>query len=134
MRASFYAQALYELLESRKDDREKLVGQFTETVVLNGHRHLFPKIIKAFERIEARRVKESTIEVTSAHPLSDDDVSSILKKEPFKHALSSKHRKVVRKIDSTIVGGIVVCTGTLRVDASYKRMLLDLYQKMTVNL
>ena len=134
MRASWYSQALYETLESHKGDDAKLLEQFKETVVRNGHAHMFPKILRSYERLLARKQKQATIEVTSATPISEKDVAELLKKAPFKNVLSSAHRTVVRKVDETITGGVVVRTSMMRVDASYKRMLLELYQKITGNL
>lgn len=134
MRASWYSQALYETLQSHKGDETKLLQQFRETVVRNGHAHMFPKILRSYERLEAKKQKEATIEVTSATPLSEKDVALLLKKSPFKNVLATSHRAVVRKVDETITGGVVVRTSMMRIDASYKRMLLELYQKITGNL
>lgn len=134
MRASWYSQALYEVLESHKGDEAKLLEQFKETVVRNGHAHMFPKILRSFERLEAKKQKETTIEVTSAAVISEKEVADLLKKSPFKNVLSASHRTVVRKVDKTITGGVVVRTNMMRIDASDKRMLLDLYQKITGNL
>lgn len=134
MRASWYSQALYEVLASHKGDDAKLLQQFRDTVVRNGHAHMLPKILRSFERLLVKKDREATIEVTSATPLSEKDVAELLKKAPFKNVLSSGHRTVVRKVDETITGGVVVRTSMMRVDASYKRMLLELYQKITGNL
>lgn len=134
MRASYYAQALYDLTHTQKGDEEKLVHQFVATVAGNGHAHMLPKILKSYERISTKQEKKSTIEVTGAVPLTEDEVLLLLKKEPFKNALTAAHKKVVRKTDSTLVGGVVVRTGKLRIDASHKRMLVDLYQETVKNL
>lgn len=129
MRASYYAQALFDLAQTAEGGEEKLIRQFVETVAQNGHAHMLPKILKAYERIAEKETRKSTIEVTSAVPLSEAHVLQLLKKEPFKNALSASHKKVIRKTDDTLVGGVVVRTGKVRIDASYKRMLLDLYQE-----
>lgn len=134
MRASWYAQALHEVLASHKGDDDRLVEQFKETVVRNGHAHMFPKILRSFERLEAKKQKEATIEVTSATMLSEEEVSELLKKNPFKNVLQTSHRTVKRNVDETITGGVIVRTNVMRIDASHKRMLLDLYQKITGNL
>ena len=55
----------------------------------NGHAYLFPKIIRSFERIVDKATKESTIEVLSAKVLTDESVTSLLKKEPFKNAIAT---------------------------------------------
>jgi F0F1-type ATP synthase delta subunit len=134
MRASYYAQALYDLALTEKGGEEKLIRQFVETVAGNGHAHMLPKILKSYERIANKEARKSTIEVTSAAPLSEENVLLLLKKEPFKNVLTVSHKKVVRKTDDTLVGGVVVRTGAMRIDASYKRMLLDLYQETIKNL
>lgn len=134
MRASWYSQALYEVLASHKGDEEKLLKQFKETVIRNGHAHMFSKILRSYERLLAKKQKEATIEVTSATPLSEKTVAELLRASPYKNVLSTTHRSVVRKVDETITGGVVVRTSTMRIDASYKRMLLELYQKITKNL
>lgn len=134
MRASHYAHALKNMLPDYLGKEDMLLENFAGTVERNGHRHLFPKIVRSFGRILEKEEQSRTIEVTSSKDLSPEDVSALLKKEPFSHALSSDHRKVVRKIDEGIVGGVIVRTGSIRVDASYKRALLDLYQNMTKTL
>lgn len=130
MRASSYAQALHELAVADKQDDGKLVKQFVATVEGNGHAHLLSKIVRSLERIEKREEKKSTIEVSSATALSPEKVAQLLKREPFKHALSASHKKVVRKVDATLVGGAVVRTGSQKIDASYKRTLIELYQSL----
>lgn len=110
---------------------EKLVKNFVDTVIANGHTYLFPRIVRSFARKIAREEAKETITVSSAKELSQNDVAALLKREPYKHALSPKHRKVVRKTDETLIGGVVVRTGVLRLDSSYKRALQDLYHSLT---
>ncbi|MDO8520637.1 MAG: F0F1 ATP synthase subunit delta [bacterium] len=131
MRASHYAQAFHDLVFARTIEEGTLVKQFVATVKENGHAHLFRKILRSLERIMRREEKQSTIEVTSAAALSKEEVGTLLKKEPWKHVLSSGHKKVVRKTDETLIGGMVLRTSTAKIDASHKRALLDLYQSLT---
>ncbi len=133
MRAIHYAHALHEALAEHPEHTEKLLKHFVETVVANSHTHLFPKIIKSYARIAAKDEKAGTIEVTSAVPLSEPEVLALLKKEPFSHAIHAAHKRVVRKTDPTITGGVVVRSGTVRIDASYKQMLRELYSNMIKN-
>ena len=135
MRPSFYTYALYELLQDakHKGNEDKLVEHTVGTIRANGHAHMLPKVARALERIAAKRAKETTITVTSADDITQEEVLTLLKKEPFKHLLSGEHKKVVRKTDPSIVGGTIVRTHSERTDASYKRMLLDLYQSTTAN-
>ena len=130
MRAIHYAKAFHELALSKKVEGATLVKQFVGTVAQNGHTHLFPKIVRSLERTLSREEKKETIEVTSAKELSPEEVRKLLKKDPFKHALSSAHKKVIQKVDETLVGGSVVRTGSLKIDASHKHSLLELYQSV----
>ncbi|MEK7118536.1 MAG: F0F1 ATP synthase subunit delta [Patescibacteria group bacterium] len=133
MRASHYAQAFHELTVSRKIEDGALVKQFVATVAQNGHAHLLPKIVRSLERTLHREEKKEIIEVVSARELSPTQVSDLLKQNSFKHVLSQSHKKVVRKVDETLVGGTIVRTGALRIDASYKRALFELYQSIISN-
>lgn len=130
MRASHYAQAFHDLATASKMEEGVLARQFVATVAQNGHTHLLRKILRSIERMVRREEKQYTIEVTSAKELSQEEVGALLKKEPFKHALSSAHKKVLRKTDETLIGGSVVRTSTTKVDGSSKRALLDLYQSL----
>lgn len=131
MRASYYSRALYAALKEHPEQEEKLLRQFAETVKANGHLYLLPKIVRSVEKLQEKDEKEGTIVITSATPLTAEHTQELLKKEPFKHALLASHKKVVRSVDDSLVGGVVVKTGSTRIDGSYKRALLDLYQHIT---
>ena len=133
MRATWYAQALYELeTEGQMSDTTSFL-HFVGTVRGNGHAHMLPKIIRAYERISTRAEKQSTIEVTTAVDCTQEEVGKLLRKEPFAHVLLPTHKKVVRKVDPTLIGGAIVRTGGVRIDASYKRKLQELYQSLITN-
>ena len=134
MRASSYAKALHAALRIHPNNEDVVLRQFVGTVVKNGHAHLFPKIMKSFARQTAKEESKETIEVVSALPMSESDVVALLKTEPYKQLLSARHKRVVRKTDQTIVGGAVVRAGSTRLDGSYKRALLDIYQNFTSTL
>lgn len=131
MRASYYAKALRAIRVEGAIPEDKLIEHFLSTLAQNGHTHMLPKILRSYARTEAKEASQSTIEVTSAKSMTEAEVQSLLKKDPFRNVLTASHKKVVRKTDATLVGGVVVRTGTTRYDASYKRMLLELYQSLT---
>lgn len=131
MKASYYAKALREIEISGTIPEQKLVDQFLGILTQNGHAHMLPKILRSYERIRNKEEAQSTIAITSALPLSESEVQTLLKKDPFSNVLTASHKKVIRKTDDTLIGGVVVRSGTTRYDASYKRMLLELYQSLT---
>ena len=131
MRAAHYAHALYSAITDHPKDEEKLVGNFIEALKVNGHTHFLPRIIRSLERYHARDEKERTISITSGKELSEKDTQEILRKEPFKNLLTASHKRVERIVDDSVIGGVIVRTKAVRVDASYKRALLELYKSIT---
>lgn len=131
MRASYYAKALREIETSGTIPEEKLVEHFLGVLAQNGHTHMLPNILRSYERMRSKEEAQGTIEVTSATSMAESEVQALLKKDPFRNVLTASHKKVIRKTDPTLVGGVVVRSGTTRYDASYKRMLLELYQSLT---
>jgi F0F1-type ATP synthase delta subunit len=130
MRASHYAQALYELSSQKDADPAVLAERFMGAVRANGDTHLLPRIMRRFEKLWVAEEKKRTIEVVTAVPRSERDISELLKKEPYKKLVSADHKRVVRKTDETLVGGAVVRAGGLEVNGSHKNALLNLYQQL----
>ena len=134
MRAKWYAQALYELMKDNTESAgTKILKNFVGTLERNGHAILLPSIVRSLKHIEKHEAAKETILVSSAEMLSEGEVSKMLKSEPFKQMLLPTHKRVVRHTDPTLIGGAVVRTHEARLDASYKRGLLNLYEKITSN-
>lgn len=131
MRASWYAKAIYELVETGAMSKEKSVEHVVGVVRMNGHEYMLPKIVRAIERIAQKNAKHETIEVITANELPQTEVSALLRQEQFAKILSPLHKRVVRKVDPTLIGGTIVKTDSERIDMSYKRMLQEIYQNMT---
>ena len=131
MRAAHYAHALEELIKEQPAKEVEFVERLFTVMHENGHDHLLKKVLRSFTRLHERDQKKTTIEVITATPVTEGEVVKLLKNEPFSKILSKDHRHVARKVDETIVGGTIVRTGSERVDASYKRGLIELYQDIT---
>jgi ATP synthase F1 delta subunit len=131
MRAAHYAHALEELLKESPAKETELVERLFTVIKENGHEHLLKKVLRSFTRLHERDLKKSTIEVITATPLPESEVVKLLKKAPFSKILTADHRHVSRKVDDSIVGGAIVRTGSQRIDQSYKRALIELYQHIT---
>ncbi len=128
MRASWYAKALIHLAPSMPED--ELVTRLVSTLKHNGHMHMLPKIVRAYERLVSRRDRHSTITVTTERPYEQAEITQLLRQDDFAKTLTTTHKRVVRVVDPTIVGGAIVRTSKDRVDRSYKRALLDLYRSL----
>jgi len=97
--------------------------------VLAGNRRLgkLPAIISAFKAIAAAQRGEVTATVTSAHPLSDDQIAAL------KTKLTAREGRTVMlsaKVDPDLLGGLVVTIGSQRIDASIRTRLNSLAKAM----
>ena len=97
--------------------------------VLAGNRRLavLPEIIRAFFSIAAAARGEATAEVTTAHPLSVDQVEALRQKL---EAREGRNVKVKTSVDPDLLGGLVVTIGSKRVDSSIRTRLNSLAQAM----
>jgi F-type H+-transporting ATPase subunit delta len=116
--AQDHAKALKAILE--KMGANALTAKFV--LLLAEKRRLFVliQIIAAYEHLVAKSRGETEAEVTAARALSDSEIAelkSVLKsrlgKEPRLHA----------KIDSTLLGGLVVKVGSRMIDSSLRTKL-----------
>lgn len=129
MRATTYAQALRELLAAApKSEHDGLIERFAATVRRNGHAHLFPAIVRTLERLAQRHAREATLEIVTAEKITHDEREKIL----AAHS-APKDRVVAERVDPSLVGGYVLRSRSQRIDASYKRTLFELYQRIVNN-
>ncbi|MCK0098116.1 F0F1 ATP synthase subunit delta [Qipengyuania sp. S6317L1] len=97
--------------------------------VLAGNRRLskLPEMISAFKTIAANQRGEVSANVTSAHPLTDDQVKTL------KDKLTARVGRTVMLTTDTnpdLLGGLVVTIGSERIDASIRTRLNSLSQAM----
>ena len=84
-------------------------------------------VIRAFNMLAANHRGETTAEVTSAHPLTDDQVSAL--KTNLKTRLG-RDVAVDLNVDPTILGGLVVKVGSQMIDGSIRTKLNSLAHAM----
>ena len=84
-------------------------------------------VIRAFNMLAAHHRGETTAEVTSAHPLSDDQVGAL--KANLKTRLG-RDVAVDLNVDPAILGGLVVKIGSQMIDGSIRTKLNTLAQAM----
>ncbi|QUL38269.1 F0F1 ATP synthase subunit delta [Erythrobacter sp. JK5] len=97
--------------------------------VLSANRRLsaLPDVIRAFKTIAAAQRGEVSARVTSAHPLSDDQLATL------KDKLTAREGRTVMldaDVDPDLLGGLVVTIGSQRIDASIRTRLNSLAQAM----
>jgi F-type H+-transporting ATPase subunit delta len=106
---------------------DPLTSNFLGVLARNGRKSELRKIIRAFKRIAADHRGEISAEVTSAHPLKDDQLDTLkaqLKKRAGRDVTIDAH------VDPDILGGIVIKLGSEMIDASIRTKLNRLAQAM----
>ena len=106
---------------------DKLTSNFLGVLAENRRLAELPAMIRAFGAIAAAQRGEVTADVASAHPLSDDQVSSL--QEKLK-AREGRNVKVRTSVDPDLLGGLVVTIGSKRIDSSIRTRLNSLAQAM----
>jgi F-type H+-transporting ATPase subunit delta len=97
--------------------------------VLAGNRRLsaLPEIVRAFASIAAAQRGEVAAVVTSAHPLTDDQLSALAEKLA---ARQGQKVKLSAKVNPELLGGLVVRIGSTQIDSSIRTRLNSLAQAM----
>jgi F-type H+-transporting ATPase subunit delta len=104
-----------------------LTSNFIGVLAANRRLAKLPAIIAAFRAIAAAQRGEVTATVTSAHPLSDDQIAAL------KTKLTLREGRTVMlsaSVDPGLLGGLVVTIGSQRIDASIRTRLNSLAQAM----
>jgi F-type H+-transporting ATPase subunit delta len=104
-----------------------LTTKFLGTLAGNRRLATFDGIRSAFATLMAAHRGESTAIVTSAHPLSADQLAAL--KAKLKAGLA-RDVAVQTKVDPTILGGLIVKIGSRLIDSSLKTKLDALASQM----
>ncbi len=86
-----------------------------------------PAIIRAFRSIAAAQRGEVTAEVASAHPLTDEQLTTL---EQKLRARQGRTVKLKTRVEPELLGGLVVTIGSQRIDSSIRSRLNSLAQAM----
>lgn len=137
--SSVFAQLIASPLVSRADaaravavaadviDVDATTAKFLGVLAENRRLAQLPSIIRAFRDLAARHRGETTAEVTSAHPLGEDQVDAL------KQALRTRigtDVSVDLAVDPALLGGLVVQIGSQRIDSSIRTRLNALAHAM----
>lgn len=127
MLAKYYALAIA-LAIAGKTGREldATLARFFELLRVKGHLTLLPHILRELDRYAELAKTRESITVTTPAPAFSAHIGEI-KKGFAEYGVGEG--ELVAELDSFLVGGYTLKTRDLRIDASYKRQLLDLYQQ-----
>ena len=101
--------------------------KFLGVLARNRRLSQLPMVIRNFRTLAARNRGETTAEVTSAHPLDQDQVARL--KSELKVRLG-RDVAVELTVDPTILGGLVVRIGSQMIDSSIRTRLNTLAHAM----
>lgn len=127
MHIGHYAAALATLRDLPETKREEGLRRLVSYAVKRGHKHLLPKIARAYERFVARENANRRVQVIAAKEMSHEDALSLVRAE----GIETDGAQVSVIVDPTLVGGAIMRTREERIDKSDRRALLELYHRVT---
>jgi len=102
---------------------DPLTANFVGVLAQNGRLRELPAVIAQVRRLAARHRGETTAEVTTAHPLDDQQRAALASELK---ARAKRDVIIDAKVDPAILGGIVVRLGSQMIDASIRTKLNSL--------
>ncbi len=122
-----YAQALYYIAKDKSEkEQEGFFDNFIKLLKRNGHLSLLPKILKNLNEISLKEHKKDKIDFIVSDEKFKDKYKEKIK--DYKKYLNLK-QEVQTKVDDAIVGGFIIRTKDTIIDGSYRRGLVNLYNK-----
>ena len=106
---------------------DPLTRNFAGVLAKNGRKGQLLPVIRAFRRLAAEHRGETTAEVVTAHPLNDGQLDALRKQL---RARAGRDVAIETRVDSEILGGIVVKLGSQMIDASIRTKLNRLAEAM----
>lgn len=105
------------LIKTPLDDRAR---NFIEVLVSNNRILLLPQIAEQFELLKHQHEGTALAEITSAYPISDEQVQELVKGLEKKFGLKLKAAVTV---DASLIGGVRVIVGDQVLDTSVQAQL-----------
>ena len=118
-----YAHAVMQLAQKGMEPRA-LVANLNRVLGIRGHSGLLRKIARALKEEErhARRASEVVLSVAK------EEEAKLAEAAARTYSSSAPSRVVP---DDSLIGGWVLMTPSTRVDASFKKQLLEMYRQIT---
>ncbi len=105
------------------DDLTDKGRNFVSLLAINGRLQLLPFVAQLYEGFKAQREKTVNIEITSAFPLeesSEQKLTASLQKK------LDRNVSVATTVDKALLGGVIIRTGDMVIDASVRGKLAKL--------
>ena len=109
-----------EVLEQLTREADELVGNFVRLVAEKGRAGELHEISAELDALVAQAQNRLTVELTTAHELSDAEAKSIV--QQIENA-SGRTVEATRSVDASLIGGIVLRIGSHLADGSVRGRL-----------
>jgi len=106
---------------------DPITANFLGVLARNGRKGELRNVIRAYRRLAAEHRGETTAEVVTARPLSDDQLARLRQQL---RARAGRDVTVDAAVDPSILGGMVVRLGSQMIDASIRTKLNRLAMAM----
>jgi len=121
------ARAKAAALEDLLAGGEELVRNFVLLLADKGRSGLIEEIAREFERLVAEDEGILLVELTTAVELSDAEARKLLKRI---EQASGRKVEATRRVDPSLIGGVVIQIGSYRLDASIRGRLERLRREL----
>jgi F-type H+-transporting ATPase subunit delta len=115
------------VLEEIFSGADELVRNFVRVVAEKGRAGELAEMNAEFEALVARAQNRLTVEMTTAHELSDEEAESII--GTIEEA-SGRKIEATREVDPSLIGGIVLKVGSFLADGSVRGRLERLRREL----
>jgi F-type H+-transporting ATPase subunit delta len=116
-----------DLLQELLGGADELVRNFLRLVAEKGRIGEIEEIAREFDRLIAAQERRVKVELTTAYELSDDDANDIVRQI---EQSTGRTVEATRRVDPSLIGGLVLRADTLRVDASVRGRIERLRQDL----
>jgi F-type H+-transporting ATPase subunit delta len=116
-----------DLLQELLGGSDELVRNFLRLVAEKGRIGEIEEIARELDRLIAAQERRIKVELTTAYELSDDDANDIVRQI---EQSTGRTVEATRRVDPSLIGGLVLRADTLRVDASVRGRIERLRQDL----
>jgi F-type H+-transporting ATPase subunit delta len=107
-------------LDAVLEGADELIRNFVRVVTRKGRAAQLDEIAREYEVLVAAEEQILSVELTTAHELSDDEAAAIVKQI---EEASGQRVEAARTVDPDLIGGLVLKAGSLEVDSSVRGRL-----------
>jgi len=109
-------------------DADELLRNFVLLLSEKGRTGQLDEVYREFDALVAAEAGRLTVELTTAYELSDDEAEQIVGQI---ERASGRPVDATRTVDATLIGGIILQAGSLRLDGSVRSRLERLRRELT---